>query len=329
MNAHVMNLACIISLFVTTVAFADDYPSPGMTMRTNSAACIAKHKSTHDLLAAYFNGVPAMSTLKRIDILTGGVTVNNATSAMPTGKLKTQLYAIASTYGSDPIGTITGKQSISEDYYSSEWMAFSTIRLVNNSGITVRIETNSDNCDSATLAKQLTININKKFDQNGLTFFGNVQLYFDTRNNYKICSDPTKKLLDFFIDEKNRLAAIPLIELRNSITFDSIDTEEKLVAVAESLANTEYNSGFSNNYNVSNGGNIYLSVWSESWPRQEYIANYSNMTLEEKKKDVRNKLREFVYYRKVQNATNTFATELSNSTIFKDVTVGSICAKAK
>jgi hypothetical protein len=330
MKAITWNLMVMSTLMVLS-ARADDHPSPGMTMRTNSTACIAKHKSMHDLLSSYFNGMPAMSTLKRIDILTGGVLVNSATSAMPTGKLKTQLYSIASTYGSDPIGTLSGKQTISEDYYSNNWIVSSMIKLYENSGITVSINTNHYDCNLASLANELNVGIRKRFNLDGSSFSGSVILQLDSNSNSKICADPNKKILDLIIEEKNRLEAIPTIELGNSITVESIDTEAELAVVANGLANTSYDAVFPNYYGNYELGSILLFVNSENYAHQEPLStqNNSNYTLEDKQKDVRNKLRRFLYNRKNQLATKAFAAELSNSPVFKNTTLGNLCTKAK
>lgn len=322
----------IVSLFGNS-SFADFYPTSGMSLRTNSKACLAKYKEAYELMGAYFNGMPALSTVKRIDVLTGGVAVNNATSDALTGKVKASLYPTVSTYASDPAGIVIGNQQLTDYYLSIKQGISSNLKFKGDKDLLVELSgLQHENCEISTLADRISLKVSKTLTQDGRKYYTQIHLFDNSYN--KPCGDSTKKTIDLINVQKEMYLkyqepSFPYLHETEPVTFESINSEQKIAILAQYL---EDNIGVSYSpYSLSPIYSNLISAEPESYEIYEYAPQkqISEMTSDERKAHIRNDIRYFAREVGRYRAINSFLNDLTSTTLFKNTTLSTICSKVK
>ena len=132
-------------------SFADK-PFPGQSIRTSSQDCIDTYRRTHTIGALVFNGLPASTGLKRLDVLTPAIQASDAFTALVAGqKYQSRQYALASTYKIPDSDAIRGMQAFDSGgniYSNTEWSSGSD---------SFRISFNHETCSSGSKPNTLTL----------------------------------------------------------------------------------------------------------------------------------------------------------------------------
>jgi hypothetical protein len=312
-------------------AYADFRIVPGMTVRTNSPACLAKYQEVYNLAGAYFNGVPAISTLKRVDVLAGGLAFDNATSSPLAGKQKTQLYAVSSTYGSVPTGNVDGYMELQNGYDRFEVGTYSNVRVKLGDGGILRMSAAHDLCATGEKSPDLSVDYSNYVSISGLgPFYLSFNVAFASKYSTGVCGDTARKISDILADAKTINSGNGVPKLMNTSTFPNteipytdIDTEAKRASLALSLAQANKNL---NNYYSSLAGAVYcgFSYYDPSLgelPTDSNVEKYRKRNLQA--------LNNFVRNRQCYFEIDSFVDRILTSGILKSTTFATACSKAK
>jgi hypothetical protein len=311
-------------------AYADFRIVPGMTMRTNSPACLAKYQEVYNLAGAYFNGVPAISTLKRVDVLSGGLAFDNATATPVIGKQRTQLYSVSSSYGSVPTGNVDGYMELQNGYDSRfEVGTWSNVRIKLSDGGVLRLNASHDSCGLNEKSSNSYIDYNSSVNMGDL---GQANLYFSvyfgsSSGGSSVCGSTARKISDIIGDSKaiNLGNGEPrLMASGTEIPYSEIDTSAKRSAKALTLAQSGIIlwSGF---YTVVAGSvGCYANFYD---PALNELPSDSDE--EKRRKRNLNVLGQFVRHRQCWLEINSFIDRILSSGVLKSTTFATACSKAK
>lgn len=285
----------------------------------------------YGLLGTYFQGIPALSSMKRLDVLAGGIPNTNATSAPPTGTVQIQQFVIASTYSSNPYGTMFGSQTLSDGWNAIEKVIASKASVATGAFYVTVTSEHKTTCTTP-LARSLSITISQTFTgTNGWSFEGSANYYFNTANS--ICGTPATTLASIVTTDKNIITSQPDMELRDSannvIPDSSIVTDNDIETVAAAIANNA-------SLNVTFFGPSYPEGtlgyhWAYSNVQAKSIPIFpTDTTLIKKKKEIMNT----IYMYKIQKINHiekkNFITAVATSSIFQaGATVATACSKVQ
>jgi hypothetical protein len=153
-----------LPIFVPVKSIADMLPSPGMTLRSNSVSCLSKFQDLHQLVSDYVNGIPPYSSLKRLDLLTGGIVRDTPSEPLPVGtELDTQMYATVSSYATVPENVFRGSMKLAEDGYLIQHIVQSRFDVQLPSGAIARFSWDHLDCGISSKAKTLSLSIQKRW----------------------------------------------------------------------------------------------------------------------------------------------------------------------
>ncbi|MBU6374877.1 MAG: hypothetical protein KGQ59_02670 [Bdellovibrionales bacterium] len=154
-------LASFLDDDIENAAFSD--PLPDTTIRTNTQACINRYQDLYTLAGQYFNNLPAATSVKRIDMLVGGVPSSSGFTALELGRQhQTEYYSMRSTYGTADT-KFAGIQSILQDSRDPTTATVqSLLTLTRSDGMRLVIGARHSSCDATqrrlpqSLGKSLT-----------------------------------------------------------------------------------------------------------------------------------------------------------------------------
>lgn len=313
-------------------AYADFRIVPGMTVRTNSPACLAKYQEVYNLAGVYFNGVPAISTLKRVDLLAGGLAFDNATAAPVIGRQRTQLYSVSSSYGSVPTGNVDGYMELHNGYDGRfEVGTWSNVRVKLSDGGVLRLNASHDSCGLNEKSSTSYIEYNDSVNMGDL---GQASLYFSvyfgsSSGGSSVCGSTARKISDILGDSKaiNLGNGEPkLIESwsTNEIPYSEIDSSAKRIAKALTLAQ----SGKTLYYGFSSVGAGSVGCYANFYD-PALIELPSDSDEEKRRKRNLNILNQFVRHRQCWLEINSFIDRILSSGVLKSTTFATACSKAK
>jgi len=137
-----------LALLVGSGRAQADMPYPGQSVRTSSQECIDTYRRTHTIGELVFNGLPASTGLKRLDVLTPAIQASDPFTALVAGqKYQMRQYAMASTYKIPGSDAVRGSQ-VSQSYASSYSESFTTQTVWSNGAVDFYVGFSHQSCSS-------------------------------------------------------------------------------------------------------------------------------------------------------------------------------------